>query len=151
MKKIAVIGCGAAGMMAALTAAENGAKVTVFEKNEKPGKKIYITGKGRCNLTNACDTSDFFDNVVRNPRFLYSAVYGFDSTCVRDFFETHGCRLKVERGERVFPVSDHSSDIIRTLYNAVKKAGVTVLFETSVLSIEASQGRISEISPGGAR
>ncbi len=146
MNKIAVIGCGAAGMMAALAAAENGAQVTVFEKNEKPGKKIYITGKGRCNLTNACDTTDFFDNVVRNPRFLYSAVYGFDSTAVRDFFEEHGCRLKVERGERVFPVSDHSSDIIRTLYNAVKKAGVTVLFDTKVLSIEANRSRVSEIT-----
>ncbi len=146
MKNIAVIGCGAAGMMAALTAAESGGSVSVFEKNEKPGKKIYITGKGRCNVTNACDVTDFFDNVVRNPRFLYSAVYGYDNRSVMDFFEKNGCKLKVERGDRVFPVSDHSSDIIRTLYNAVKKAGVTVHFNTQVLSVEANKGRVSGIT-----
>ena len=146
MKKIAVIGCGAAGMMAALAAAESGGSVTIFEKNEKPGKKIYITGKGRCNVTNACDVTDYFDNVRRNPRFLYSAVYGFDNRSVMDFFENNGCRLKVERGERVFPVSDHSSDIIRTLINAVKKAGVTVLFETNVFSVEASREKVSAVT-----
>ncbi len=150
MKKIAVIGCGAAGMMAALAAAESGGSVTIFEKNEKPGKKIYITGKGRCNVTNACDVTDFFDNVRRNPRFLYSAVYGYDNHAVMDFFEEHGCRLKVERGDRVFPVSDHSSDIIKTLYEAVKKAGVTVLFNTEVHSVEASQGQLTEIAYANA-
>ncbi|MCR5403206.1 MAG: NAD(P)/FAD-dependent oxidoreductase [Butyrivibrio sp.] len=149
MKKIAVVGCGAAGMMAAIAAAESGGSVTVFEKNEKPGKKIYITGKGRCNVTNACDTEDFFDNVRRNPRFLYSAVYSFDSDMVRDFFEKNGCRLKVERGNRVFPVSDHSSDIIRTIFAAVKKAGVKVLFNVKVHSIEARNGRVSEITYSG--
>ena len=146
MKKIAVIGCGAAGMMAALAAAESGGSVTIFEKNEKPGKKIYITGKGRCNVTNACDVSDFFDNVRRNPRFLYSAVYSYDNHAVMDFFEENGCRLKVERGERVFPVSDHSSDIIRTLYNAVKKAGVNVKFEVEVFSVEAGQGTVKAVT-----
>ncbi len=146
MKKIAVIGCGAAGMMAALAAAESGGSVTIFEKNEKPGKKIYITGKGRCNVTNACDVSDFFDNVRRNPRFLYSAVYSYDNRAVMDFFEENGCRLKVERGERVFPVSDHSSDIIRTLYNAVKKAGVNVKFEVEVFSVEAEQGTVMAVT-----
>ena len=146
MKKIAVIGCGAAGMMAALAAAESGGSVTIFEKNEKPGKKIYITGKGRCNVTNACDVSDFFDNVRRNPRFLYSAVYSYDNHAVMDFFEENGCRLKVERGERVFPVSDHSSDIIRTLYNAVKKAGVNVRFEVEVFSVEAEQGTVKAVT-----
>ena len=146
MKKIAVIGCGAAGMMAALAAAESGGSVTIFEKNEKPGKKIYITGKGRCNITNACDVSDFFDNVRRNPRFLYSAVYSYDNHAVMDFFEENGCRLKVERGERVFPVSDHSSDIIRTLYNAVKKAGVNVKFEVEVFSVEAEQGMVKAVT-----
>ena len=146
MKKIAVIGCGAAGMMAALAAAESGGSVTIFEKNEKPGKKIYITGKGRCNVTNACDVSDFFDNVRRNPRFLYSAVYSYDNHAVMDFFEENGCRLKVERGERVFPVSDHSSDIIRTLYNAVKKAGVNVKFEVEVFSVEAKQGTVKAVT-----
>ncbi len=146
MKKIAVIGCGAAGMMAALAAAESGGSVTIFEKNEKPGKKIYITGKGRCNVTNACDVSDFFDNVRRNPRFLYSAVYSYDNHAVMDFFEENGCRLKVERGERVFPVSDHSSDIIRTLYNAVKKAGVNVKFEVEVFSVEAEKGAVKAVT-----
>ncbi len=133
-------------MMAALAAAESGGSVTIFEKNEKPGKKIYITGKGRCNVTNACDVTDYFDNVRRNPRFLYSAIYGFDNRSVMDFFENNGCRLKVERGERVFPVSDHSSDIIRTLINAVKKAGVTVLFETNVFSVEASREKVSAVT-----
>ena len=144
--KIAVIGCGAAGMMAALAAAKSGGSVTIFEKNEKPGKKIYITGKGRCNVTNACDVTDYFDNVRRNPRFLYSAVYGFDNRQVMDFFESNGCRLKVERGDRVFPVSDHSSDIIRTLYSAVKKAGVKVLLETQVFSLESCGGRIAAVT-----
>ena len=146
MKKIAVIGCGAAGMMAALAAAESGGSVTIFEKNEKPGKKIYITGKGRCNVTNACDVSDYFDNVRRNPRFLYSAIYSYDNRAVMDFFEDNGCHLKVERGDRVFPVSDHSSDIIRTLFNAVKKAGVAVKFEVEVFSVESGQGAVQAIT-----
>ncbi len=146
MKQIAVIGCGAAGMMAALSAAKSGGSVTIFEKNEKPGKKIYITGKGRCNVTNACETRDFFDNVMRNPRFLYSAVYSYDNKAVMDFFEENGCRLKVERGDRVFPASDHSSDIIRTLYNAVKRAGVRVMLDTKVMSVEASGGRVTGIT-----
>ena len=146
MKKIAVIGCGAAGMMAALAAARSGGSVTIFEKNEKPGKKIYITGKGRCNVTNACDVSDYFDNVRRNPRFLYSAIYSYDNRAVMDFFEDNGCHLKVERGDRVFPVSDHSSDIIRTLYNAVKKAGVKVLLETVVHSVESEGGEVKAVA-----
>ena len=146
MKKIAVIGCGAAGMMAALAAAQSGGSVTVFEKNEKPGKKIYITGKGRCNVTNACDVNDYFDSVRRNPRFLYSAIYGFDNSRVMEFFEENGCRLKTERGDRVFPASDHSSDIIKTLFNAVKKAGVTVLFDTEVYSVEAKGGCITGVT-----
>ena len=146
MKKIAIIGCGAAGMMAALSAASGGSSVTIFEKNEKPGKKIYITGKGRCNVTNACAVEDYFGFVRRNARFLYSAVYGFDNSAVMDFFENNNCHLKIERGERVFPVSDHSSDIIRTLFDAVKRAGVQVLFDTTVLSVEASGGRVSAVT-----
>ena len=146
MKKIAIIGCGAAGMMAALSAASGCSSVTIFEKNEKPGKKIYITGKGRCNVTNACAVEDYFGFVRRNARFLYSAVYGFDNSAVMDFFENNNCHLKIERGERVFPVSDHSSDIIRTLFDAVKRAGVQVLFDTTVLSVEASGGRVSAVT-----
>ncbi len=146
MKKIAVIGCGAAGMMAALAAAESSGSVTIFEKNEKPGKKIYITGKGRCNVTNACDVEDYFSFVRRNPRFLYSAIYDFDNRAVMDFFENNNCHLKVERGERVFPVSDHSSDIIRTLFDAVKKAGVKVMFGVEVLSVESSGDHVSAVT-----
>ncbi|MBQ6588434.1 MAG: NAD(P)/FAD-dependent oxidoreductase [Butyrivibrio sp.] len=146
MKKIAVIGCGAAGMMAALAAAEGSGSVTIFEKNEKPGKKIYITGKGRCNVTNACEVEDYFNYVKRNPRFLYSAIYDYDNRAVMDFFENNGCRLKIERGDRVFPVSDHSSDIINTLYRAVVKAGVDVQFGTKVLSVEASNGVVSAVT-----
>ena len=146
MKRIAIIGCGAAGMMAALAAANSSVSVTIFEKNEKPGKKIYITGKGRCNVTNACEGTDFFDHVKRNPRFLYSAFYDYDNNAVMDFFESNGCRLKTERGDRVFPVSDHSSDIIKTLFNAVKKAGVKVLFDTTVLSVETHGGAVSAVT-----
>ena len=132
MKKIAVIGCGAAGMMAALAAANSGGDVTLFEKNEKPGKKIYITGKGRCNVTNSCEVEDYFGFVKRNPRFLYSAIYDFDNQAVMNFFEENGCHLKTERGGRVFPVSDHSSDIINTLYRAVQRAGVKIELGTEV-------------------
>lgn len=141
MKKIAVIGAGAAGMMAAYAAAESGAEVTLFEKNEKAGKKIYITGKGRCNVTNACDVNDYFANIIRNPKFMYSAIYDFDNQAVMDFFEQKGCKLKIERGERVFPVSDHSSDIIKAIFFAVKDAGVKVLFDTGIDNIlyEADQ------------
>ena len=145
-KTIAVIGCGAAGMMAALAAAQSSGSVTIFEKNEKPGKKIFITGKGRCNVTNACAVEDFFGFVKRNPRFLYSAIYDYDNTQVMDFFENNGCHLKTERGDRVFPVSDHSSDIINTLYRAVVKAGVKVNFGAKVLSVEAMGGEVSAVT-----
>lgn len=102
-------------MMAAYAASVKGHRVTLLERNEKLGKKIYITGKGRCNVTNAGDTTDFFDSVISNPKFLYSSIYGFDASAVMDFFEQNGCPLKVERGNRVFPVSDRSSDVIRCL------------------------------------
>ena len=108
---ILVIGAGAAGMMAAIAAARTGARVTVLEKNEKAGKKLFITGKGRCNLANDCDVEEFFENVMRNHRFLYSALYGFTPDAVKEFFESRGLRLKTERGRRIFPASDHSSDV----------------------------------------
>ena len=136
MKRIAVIGCGAAGMMAAISAAESGANVIIFEKNEKPGKKIYITGKGRCNVTNACDISEYFDKIPHGSKFLYSALYGYDNTRVQDFFESNGCRLKIERGDRVFPVSDHSSDIISTLVKVLKKRGVEIRYQDEVTWIQ---------------
>lgn len=132
MSRVLVVGGGAAGMMAALAAAGKGHRVTLFEKNEKLGKKIYITGKGRCNVTNACEPQELFDNVVSNSKFLYSAFYGFDNNAVQQFFETHGCPLKTERGNRVFPISDHSSDVIRALSGALEKAGVEICLHTPV-------------------
>lgn len=134
-KKIAVIGGGAAGMMAALRAAEAGGQVTIYEKNEKLGKKVYITGKGRCNVTNACETEDFFSQVVSNPKFLFSAFYGYNNERVCRFFEEHGCPLKTERGDRVFPVSDHASDIIRTLERALREKGVRICLSARVKHI----------------
>ena len=115
MSDVIVVGGGAAGMMAAIAAAKKGHKVTLLEKNEKLGKKLFITGKGRCNVTNAADMDVLFQNVCTNEKFLYSAFYGFDNTQVCDLLEQAGCPLKTERGERVFPVSDHSSDVIAAL------------------------------------
>lgn len=142
MSKVAVVGGGAAGMMAAFAAASSGHQVSLFEHNEKLGKKIYITGKGRCNLTNACDVEDFFGNVVRNGKFLYSAVYTFDNQAVMDFFEKQGLALKVERGNRVFPVSDHSSDVIKALAKALRQAGVKVHLNADVVDLLADDGRM---------
>ena len=139
-----VIGGGAAGMMAALTAARAGHAVILLEQNEKLGKKVYITGKGRCNLTNACDTDQFFQNVVKNPKFLYSAIYGFDPFSVMAFFEELGLRLKIERGNRVFPESDHSSDVIKALERGLKDAKVDVRLHTKAIQIltkEAAEGK----------
>ena len=132
MKRVIVVGGGAAGMMAALSAANNKAETILIEKNEKLGKKVYITGKGRCNVTNECDADTFFSNVVSNPKFLYSAYYGYDSASVMGLIEQNGCKLKTERGGRVFPVSDHSSDIIRCFSDMLKKAGVDVRLNTKV-------------------
>lgn len=138
--KCIVIGGGAAGMMAALAAANESWQVELLEKNEKLGKKIYITGKGRCNVTNDCEPDVFFANVVSNPKFLYSAYYTFDNTQVMQLLEESGCPLKIERGNRVFPVSDHSSDIIRTLQNALQKKKVKISFRTEVKSLIVRDG-----------
>jgi predicted Rossmann fold flavoprotein len=108
MKKVVVIGAGAAGMMAAITAAQSGASVTLIEKNEKTGKKIFITGKGRCNVTNGCEHDEFFDNIVSNSKFLYSAYAAFDNRSMMELLKEAGCPLKEERGKRIFPQSDHS-------------------------------------------
>ena len=121
MSKVIVIGGGAAGMMAAIAAAQKGHKVILLEKNEKLGKKLFITGKGRCNVTNAADMDVLFQNICTNEKFLYSAFYGFDNTQVCDLLEQAGCPLKTERGDRVFPVSDHSSDVIAALQRVLKK------------------------------
>ena len=135
MSKTAVVGGGAAGMMAACAAAEAGQQVILFEHNEKLGKKIYITGKGRCNLTNACPVEDLFPAFSRNGKFLYSAVYQFDNQAVMDFFESRGLKLKVERGNRVFPQSDHASDVIRVLSGSMDRAGVEVILGADVREI----------------
>ena len=135
MNKIIVVGGGAAGMMAAIAAAEAGASVTILERNEKLGKKIYITGKGRCNVTNACDKEDLIRNVVSNPRFLYSAFHCFDNRDMMEFLEENGCRLKVERGNRVFPVSDHASDVTKALERVLKRLGVEIRLNTRVRKI----------------
>lgn len=135
MSKVIVIGGGPAGMMAALAAAGIGHEVMILEKNEKLGKKLYITGKGRCNITNSGDMEDLFANVMTNAKFLYSAFYGYDNLMVMDFFEQEGLVIKNERGNRVFPVSDHSSDVINTLQRALKRAGVDVKLYTEVESI----------------
>ena len=113
--KIAIIGAGAAGMMAAIYAAQNGALVTVFEKNDRVGKKLAITGKGRCNVTNDCDVQELLKNVISNPKFLYASFSNFDTSDTKSFFEGLGVPLKTERGRRVFPVSDKAADIVHAL------------------------------------
>ena len=132
MSKVLIIGGGAAGMMAGVFAARNHHEVHILEKNEKLGKKVFITGKGRCNVANACDTEELFPAVMSNPKFLYSGFYSFGPQDVMDFFEEAGVPLKVERGNRVFPQSDHSSDIIRALERELKKAGARVHLHTAV-------------------
>lgn len=135
MSKVIVIGGGAAGAVAAIFAARNGHQVELFEKNEKIGKKLFITGKGRCNVTNAGDMDTLFDAVKSNPKFLYSAFYSFTNEQAMDFFEELGVRLKVERGNRVFPESDHSSDIIHALKHELERLGVEIHFCTEVKDV----------------
>lgn len=132
MSKVIIVGGGAAGMMAAVTAAENGKEVELFEKNDKLGKKLFITGKGRCNITNAADIEEFFPAVSSNPKFLYSAFYSFTNSQTIDFFENLGVRTKVERGGRVFPESDHSSDVIRALEREMEQLGVKINLNAEV-------------------
>lgn len=141
MSNVVIIGGGAAGMAAAIGAAGAGHQVSVYEKNEKLGKKIYITGKGRCNVTNGCDVEDFFGHVVTNGKFLYSAVYGFTNQDVMDLLEECGCPLKIERGERVFPVSDKSSDVISALAGKLRKERVSVYLNEPVKEILTEDGR----------
>ena len=132
MSKVVVVGGGAAGMMAAYQTAKNGHKVILVDKNEKLGKKIYITGKGRCNLTNAGELEEIFNNIMTNRKFLYSALYSFTNDDVINFFENNGMKTKIERGNRVFPVSDHSSDVISTVAKALRKNKVDIRLFTPV-------------------
>lgn len=141
-----MIGGGAAGMMAAVAAAGNGAQVLLLEKNEKLGKKLFITGKGRCNITNAADLEDLFSAVVSNPKFLYSSFYSFTNDQVISFFEELGVQTKVERGGRVFPVSDHSSDVIRALEREMDRLGVEIRHRTA--SVARADGSERMVCPG---
>ena len=140
-KRILVIGGGAAGMLAALFAAREGACVTILERNEKLGKKIYITGKGRCNLTNAAPMEDFMRSIVRNPRFLYAAFAAFDNRDMMALMEDLGVALKVERGNRVFPVSDHASDITGALRRELERLHVRIRYDARTEHLLLEDGR----------
>ncbi len=140
-----MVGGGAAGMMAAISAGMAGHQVTIYEKNEKLGKKVYITGKGRCNVTNACDMEGLFEGVVSNPKFLYSSFYQFSNQDMMDFLERQGCPLKVERGNRVFPVSDKSSDVIAALRRAMDSCSVAVCLGARVRGLMIRDGRCAGI------
>lgn len=135
MSKVCIIGGGAAGLMAAYAAARNGNEVVLIEKNEKLGKKIYITGKGRCNFTNDVPADEFLRNVVRGEKFLRGSIYAFPPQKVINFFEEYGLSVKTERGNRVFPVSDHASDVTKTLEKACKNSGVDIHLGEKVLEI----------------
>ncbi len=143
MSRVIVIGGGAAGMMAAYAAASCGHSVVLLEQNEKLGKKLFITGKGRCNVTNACEREKLFENVVSNPKFLYSAFSEFDNGDLMELLRRAGCPLKVERGERVFPVSDHASDVTAALTRLLKERGVEVRLHVKVKEISAADGRVT--------
>ena len=145
MKKVVVIGGGPAGMMAAIFAAKENYQVFLIEKNEKLGKKLYITGKGRCNLTNDCTPQEFLENVVSNPKFLYGAINVFSPEKTMSFFEENGLILKTERGKRVFPFSDKSSDVLRCLEKVNKQLGVNILLNTCVKEIVAENGIIKGV------
>ncbi len=148
--QVVVIGGGAAGMMAAIAASGKGRRVILCEKNEKLGKKLYITGKGRCNVTNACGRDKFFENVVSNPKFLYSAFHEFDNAALMALLENNGCPLKTERGERVFPVSDHASDVTAALERLLRRLEVKVRLGTAVRGILTEKTLITG-TPGAGK
>ena len=145
MSKVVIVGGGAAGMFASIAAAECGHQVVVYEKNEKLGKKLYITGKGRCNITNACDMEGLFEAVRTNAKFLYSSFYGYTNQQVIDFFERINVPVKIERGDRVFPVSDRSSDVIRGLEREMDRLGVEVHLRTAVKKIVEKAGHFEKL------
>ena len=142
---VVIIGGGAAGMMAAITAARSGHKVHVLEKNEKLGKKLFITGKGRCNVTNDCDVETLLKNVVTNSKFLYSAFYSFNSQDMMAFLQELGLPLKTERGNRVFPASDKSSDVIRVLERQMKQLGVCIHLKSTAKRIVIRDGHVAAV------
>lgn len=145
MESVIVIGGGAAGMMAAAAAAQSGCRVRLIEKNEKLGKKLFITGKGRCNVTNAGDMDRLLANVRTNAKFLYSAFYGFDNAAVMYFLEQAGCPLKTERGDRVFPVSDHSSDVIAALRREMERLGVEICLGMEAAQLSAAEDKVAGV------
>jgi len=145
MSKIAVIGGGPGGMMSAVAAGEKGHQVDLFESNEKLGKKLYITGKGRCNLTNAADIGDYFDSIVHNHSFMYSALYSYTNTDFMAFLENNGVSLKTERGDRVFPASDKSSDVIGGFKTALKHARCQVHLNTKITDLLISNKSINGV------
>ena len=150
MSKVIVIGAGPAGIMAAITAAENH-KVVLIDGNEKIAKKLFITGKGRCNITNAKDIGDFFDYIPGNPHFLYSALYSFTNNDVIEMIESEGTKLKVERGGRMFPASDKSSDIIKALSKKLSKAKVDINLNSKVTDIFFENDTIKSVEINGSQ
>lgn len=151
MRNVIVIGGGAAGMMAALFAARTGGRVTLLERNEKLGKKVYITGKGRCNVTNDCTVDEFMREVARNPRFLYSALSSFSPQQMMELLEAGGCPVVVQRGRRVFPATEKASDVTRTLEKLLREAGVQIVFGARVQEICTQDGTVSGVKMADGR
>ncbi len=151
MSKIYVIGGGAAGMLTAIFAARNGHKVVLFEKNDRLGKKLFITGKGRCNITNACDRDEFFEQIISNPKFFFRAYHSFSNFDTMDFFEQLGLPLKTERGNRVFPLSDKSSDVIAVLRRELERQGVEIKYQTEVSEVVTREGSFYGIKLKGKK
>lgn len=140
--KVVVIGAGPAGAMAAITAGSEGAEVTLIERNEKIGRKLYISGKGRCNVTNSADFREFTENIVNNPKFLFGALKAFSNADTEEFFTSRGVPLKTERGGRIFPVSDRASDIVDALYFELKRRGVKLKTSVKALNFVVKDGKI---------
>ncbi len=149
--RIGIIGAGAAGLLAAGRAAELGKEVVVFDKNHRPGRKLLITGKGRCNITNACDTDELMANIPGNGRFLYSAISRFGPYDIMGLLEENGVNVKTERGNRVFPVSDKAADVVDALFRYAKSKGASFRFNTRVEKLDVAEGRVRgvHLSEGG--
>jgi len=145
MSKVLVAGGGAAGMFAAICASGSGNEVHLFEKNDKLGKKLFITGKGRCNITNVCDIEELLRSVMTNPKFMYSSFFGFTNQDAIDFFESLGVKTKTERGNRVFPVSDHSSDVIRALRKEMERLNVKIHLNAEIQDVEVEREAFSHL------